>query len=257
MYFTLLGSRIACLASYEHTCNKLISHIESKQSVGYVTVNNAHTLVEGILHPEYRTIINNSFLSLADGGSLALVGRLKGAKDMRRIFGPSLMEYVLEHGQSDSLRHFFFGSTPEILEEMAVIIRQRFPRVVIAGVLSPPFRPFTEEENKEFLRQIRDSRADIIWVSLGAPKQERWICEVYKELDHGIFIGIGAGFSYLTGRIKHAPQWMKRYALEWVYRLIQEPRRLYKRYLVANTLFILFLFLESIGMLPLSKDSHS
>lgn len=257
MNFTLLGSRITRTASYEQAYERLQKAVESRQSSSYVTVNNAHTLVEGVLHRDYRAVINNALLSLADGGSLALMGRLKGAKEMRRIFGPSLMEYVLEHSQSNSLRHFFFGSTQEILEEMIAVIRQRFPRAVIAGVLSPPFRPFTAEENKEFLSQIRDSRADIIWVSLGAPKQERWIYEVYTELDHGIFIGIGAGFSYLTGRIKHAPRWMKRYALEWVYRLIQEPRRLYKRYLVANTLFILFLFLETIGLLRLSKDSRS
>jgi len=139
---------------------------------------------------------------------------------------------------------------------MAAVVHRRYPQAVIAGVLSPPFRPFTAEENKEFIRQIRDSQADIIWVSLGAPKQERWIYDVYKELDHGIFIGIGAGFSYLTGRIKHAPQWMKRWALEWVYRLVQEPRRLYKRYLVANSLFIVFLFLETVGLLSFSKDTR-
>ncbi len=252
----LLGSRLDCFSNYDQAYNRLIAHIKNLTPSCYVSINNAHTLVEGVLHLNYRAIINQSTLSLADGGSLSLVGRLKGATNMRRIFGPSWMEFVLDKGQNVGLRHFFFGSTQEILDEMAAVVHRRYPQAVIAGVLSPPFRPFTAEENKEFIRQIRDSQADIIWVSLGAPKQERWIYDVYKELDHGIFIGIGAGFSYLTGRIKHAPQWMKRWALEWVYRLVQEPRRLYKRYLVANSLFIVFLFLETVGLLSFSKDTR-
>ena len=95
---------------------------------------------------------------------------------------------------------------------------------------------------------MKQSNADIIWVALGAPKQERWIYDNYQKLNHGIMIGIGAGFDYLAGKTKHAPQWMKKFALEWVYRLIQEPRRLWKRYFVTNTLFILFVALELLGL---------
>jgi len=249
MHITLLGSRITRMASYEQAYQRVLKAIESRHSSSYVTVNNAHTLVEGVLHPEYRRIINQALFSLADGGSLALVGRIKGAKEMQRIFGPSFMEFVLDRGQSNGVRHFFFGNTQETLDEMARVIRDRYPKAVIAGAIAPSFRPFSDDENKEFIRQIREDKADIIWVSLGAPKQEQWIYEVYKELDHGLLIGIGAGFGYLVGKIKHAPQWMKRYALEWVYRLWQEPRRLFKRYLVSNTLFIVFLLLECLGLL--------
>ena len=136
----------------------------------------------------------------------------------------------------------------ETLTILPQIITDRFPAAQIVEMASPPFHALTEEENNSYIQMMKQSNADVIWVALGAPKQERWIYDNYQKLNHGIMIGIGAGFDYLAGKTKHAPQWMKKFALEWVYRLIQEPRRLWKRYFVTNTLFILFVALELLGL---------
>ena len=115
-------------------------------------------------------------------------------------------------------------------------------------MISPPYRPLTNSENENYISIINNSNADIIWVGLGAPKQEKWMYENYKYINKGIMIGIGAGFDYLAGSTKHAPEWMKNYSLEWLYRLIQEPGRLWKRYLITNTLFLFYITLELLGL---------
>jgi len=131
---------------------------------------------------------------------------------------------------------------------MSEVIINKYSRAIIKGKLSPPFRQFTETENQQFIREMNEANADIIWVGLGAPKQEMWIYENYKKLNRGVMIGIGAGSNYLAGETKHAPEWMKNASLEWLYRLIQEPRRLWKRYMVTNTLFLWYVFLELTGV---------
>jgi N-acetylglucosaminyldiphosphoundecaprenol N-acetyl-beta-D-mannosaminyltransferase len=247
----ILGSRIDNIPSYEAACEILIAQCRSAQHSGHVTVNNAHTMVEGARRVEFRRIINESLLSLADGRPLSVIGWLKGAKQMHRIFGPTLLEKVLDLGRAEGLRHFFFGNTPETLEKMREIIQQRYPGAIIAGMIAPPFRAFTAAENDLFLAAMRKADPDIIWVSLGAPKQEEWIHRHFREVDRGLFIGIGAGFSYLAGTIRHAPAWMKYMALEWFYRLLQEPNRLWRRYVKNNTLFIVYIVRELLtGTLP-------
>lgn len=243
-HITVLGSRVSVIASYAESYTLIRAAARRTDGPAYITVNNAHTLVESVRRPGYRQIIEESLLSLADGRPLSLIGWFKGARHMHRIFGPTLMEKVLEWGQDDQLRHFFFGNTPDTLAKMQAVIRQRYPRAIICGILSPPFRPFTPEENDHFLDEIRRSNADIIWVSLGAPRQEEWIWHHFQRLDRGLCIGIGAGFSYLAGTIKHAPEWMKQMALEWFYRLMQEPLRLWRRYLISNSLFTWYLVRE-------------
>lgn len=245
-HITVLGSRVSVIASYAESYALIRAAALRKDGAAYITVNNAHTLVEGVRRPGFRQIIAGSLLSLADGRPLSLIGWFKGARHMHRIFGPTMMEKALEWGQQDQLRHFFFGNTPDTLVKMEAVIRQRYPRAIICGILSPPFRPFTEAENDHFLAEMQRSGADIIWVSLGAPKQEEWIHRHFQRLDRGLFIGIGAGFSYLAGTIKHAPEWMKQMALEWFFRLMQEPLRLWRRYLISNSLFTWYLFREII-----------
>jgi len=250
-HITLLGSRVDALPSYAAVCSALQAHLRAGTTAHYITVNNAHTMVEGARRPEFQRIINESLLSLADGRPLSIIGWLKGARKMHRIFGPTLLEEALDRGRQEKIRHFFFGNTPETLARMEKVIQKRYPGTVIAGRISPPFRPFTEAENLSWLEEMRRASPDLIWVSLGAPKQEEWIYHHFRALDRGIFIGIGAGFSYLAGTIKHAPGWMKYMALEWFYRLLQEPNRLWRRYVKNNTLFILYTLRELLtGTLP-------
>ncbi len=210
----------------------------------YVTVNNVHTVVEAANNDYYKKIINESYMALPDGRPLSIVAGWKGDKNMQRVCGPSFLEKVLDWGREHNLKHFFWRGTFETLDKMSKVISNRFPGTIIIGMESPPFRNLTEKENNYYLDKMNESESDIFWVGLGAPKQEIWMYENYQKLNRGIMIGIGAGFDYLAGNIYHAPKWMKRYSLEWLYRLIQEPKRLWKRYLVTNTLFIIFILLD-------------
>ena len=242
----ILGTDISILKSYEETYENLKNVLKSPS---YVTVNNVHTVVLAVKNRNYKEALNNSILSLPDGKPLSIVARLKGVKNIRRIFGPTFMENALEWGQEDGLKHFFFGSSEETLKKMINNIKIRYPRALVSGIYSPPYREsFSDEENEIFLKLMNDSGADIFWIGLGAPKQELWMHDNYKKLNQGVMIGIGAGFDYLAGRTKHAPEWMKNLALEWLYRLIQEPGRLWKRYLFTNSLFILYIFLDLTGI---------
>lgn len=246
---TIFGVNISSIVSYEETYNKIINCLKTSTNSNYVTVNNVHTVTEAIRNNNYKEIINNSFLSLPDGKPLSIYLKLKGYKNVNRIFGPTFFEKTLEWGQKDNLKHFFFGSSEDTLNKMIFNISKKYPDAKIFGCFSPPYKDrFSEEENDFFIKLMNESGADIYWVGLGAPKQEIWMYENYKKLNKGVMVGIGAGFDYLAGNTKHAPKWMKEFALEWLYRLIQEPRRLWKRYLITNTIFLFYILLEFLGI---------
>ena len=241
----VLGVRLNIFNDYKETYNNLLLIMESCPAM--VTVNNVHTIVTGFRNKYYMDALNTSELSLADGKPISiLAGKNAGIKSSR-IFGPLFFEKCLNWGQESELKHFFFGSSEKTIEKMRTNILQLYPKVRIVGTYSPPFKnKFTEKDNTEFIINMNESGADIFWIGLGAPKQEIWMYENYKKLNHGVMIGIGAGFDYLAGNIKHAPEWMKNASLEWLYRLWQEPRRLWKRYLVYNSLFIYFVLIDLI-----------
>ncbi len=248
MKVPILGINISALNSYQEAYNVLLNRIRLSSSPSYITVNNVHTIVEGVMNKKYGEIINSAFLALPDGKPLTVVAKMKGSKNIERIFGPTFMEKTIDWGRKDGLKHFFWGSSKETLEKMLSQIKVSFPEVKIAGAVSPPFRRLTKDENRNYINQMNGAGPDIIWIGLGAPKQEIWMYENYKKLNRGVMIGIGAGFDYLAGNTQHAPEWMKKYALEWLYRLIQEPHRLWKRYLVTNSLFIWYLLLEFLHL---------
>ncbi|MCF8394760.1 MAG: WecB/TagA/CpsF family glycosyltransferase, partial [Melioribacteraceae bacterium] len=217
----ILNVNISVIESYQGVYKHIKLIISSRC---YITVNNVHTVVVGSRSKIYKEAINNSALSLPDGKPLSIIAKLKGDKNINRIFGPTFMEKTLEWGQSDGLKHYFFGGSESTLKEMLNKIEQKSPEAIIAGYYSPPYREkFSESENNKFIEQMNNSNANIFWIGLGAPKQEIWMYENYKKLNRGVMIGIGAGFDYLAGKTKHAPEWMKNASLEWLYRLIQEP----------------------------------
>lgn len=239
----ILGSDISIINSYNEAYEEILSFVK-KEDKGYVTINNVHTVVTAVRENQYREIINKSYLSLPDGRPLSVVAKLKSENQISRIFGPTFFEKSLAWGVNDGIKHFLFGGTVATQEKIINKISKTLPDCIIAGRIVPPFKEFTEEENSNFINKINSSDADIIWVALGAPKQEKWIFENYKKLKKGLMIGIGAGFDYYAGNLKHAPDWMKNYSLEWLYRLLQEPGRLWKRYLTTNSLFLWYIALE-------------
>ncbi len=209
-----------------------------KLSGEYVCVSNGHTTVTAFEDESYRTVQNSAVMALPDGEPLSIVSRQRGFKDARRVTGPDFMEQMFHRGQEgNGLRHFFYGGSQDTLNTLEGVLKEKYPALQIAGMYSPPFRPLTGEEDEEVIRIINDSKADIIWVGLGAPKQERWMYE-HRNKVQGLMFGVGAGFDYHSGKLKRAPMWMQKMSLEWLMRLIQDPKRLWKRYLVTNIKFL-------------------
>jgi N-acetylglucosaminyldiphosphoundecaprenol N-acetyl-beta-D-mannosaminyltransferase len=242
---SILGNRIDCFRNFRELYNAVLCDLRKTDFVtGYVTVNNVHTMVEGFRDKSYQNIINESFLSIPDGKPLEIVGRLKGNKEVSRLFGPTIMEKFIDWGRNDGVKHFFFGSSEQKLKKLKKAIEEKYPGTKIVGMISPPFKHMSEWDNEAFLRSINEANPDFIWVGLGAPKQERWMYENYTKIQSGVLFGIGAGFDYLAGDTRHAPVWMKNLALEWLYRLAQEPKRLWKRYLTTIPQFLFFASLE-------------
>jgi len=209
---------------------------------GYVCFSNVHTVVLGRSDPVVRAITNRSLLSLADGKPVYWVGRKMGARRIGHVPGPDFFVEMLR--LYPDAGHFFYGSSPEVLCRLTSCLEQTIPDIRICGSLSPPFRPLTDDERLLHYRTIRDSGAAFAWIGLGAPKQERWMADAWEHLKPCIALGVGAAFDFSAGTVQRAPRGLGRLGLEWLYRLLQEPRRLWKRYLVSNSLFIYYLICE-------------
>lgn len=222
---------------------------------GYVCFSNVHTVVTARSDQKLRDIINQSFMSAPDGRPLSMIARLRGLRDVGQVAGPDFLPYFL--ARSPGIRHYFFGSTPETLDRLASRLRQQFPEAIVAGSHSPPFRPLDARETQDTLSRIRDARPDVIWVGLGAPKQEYWMADHWQALRPAILLGVGAAFDIFAGNIPRAPWWMRALSLEWLYRLLREPRRLWKRYFVTNSLFLIYLLADAARSIPSHRASPS
>lgn len=203
----------------------------------YMCVSNVHTTVTASENEEYRAIQNGGIMAIPDGGPLSTVGKKRGCEKMDRTTGPSYMGEIFKISVQKGYRHYFYGSTDETLEKLYQELTKTYPGLQIAGMYSPPFRPMTDEEDAAIIERINETKPDFVWVGLGAPKQEKWMAAHQGKID-GLMVGVGAGFDYYAGNIQRAPEWMQKHNLEWLYRLIQDPKRLFKRYLVTNTKFI-------------------
>lgn len=231
----IMGVDIAALDMQELV--SIINNNYRELSGNYICVSNVHTVVTSFENEDYRNIQNCAAMAIPDGGPLSFVGRKRGFKNMRRTTGPDLMDKIFSDVSLKSCKHLFFGSTEKTLEKMRENILKRYPWLNIVDMISPPFGAVSEEKEKEYVDRINNANADFIWVGLGAPKQEVWMFN-HKSLVHGLMIGVGAGFDYYAGNIKRAPKWMQKMCLEWLYRLFQNPKRLFKRYLHTNPKFI-------------------
>lgn len=203
----------------------------------YICVSNVHTTVMSYENEEYRKIQNGAAMALPDGAPLSSYSRRKGYKQAQRVTGPDLMLELFAISKEKGYRHYFYGATEETLQSMKEVLERDYPGIQIAGMYAPPFRALTPQEDAQVVAKINESRPDFIWIGLGAPKQEEWMYQHMGQLQ-GVLIGVGAGFDYLAGYIKRAPRWMQRMSLEWLYRLLQDPKRLWRRYFTSNVKFI-------------------
>lgn len=231
----IMGVRIA-VTDMETTVRRIEEHLDDWRGE-YICVANVHTTVTAHDDPSYRAVQNGAVMALPDGGPLSQYSRRKGFAQAARVTGPDLMKEMLRESAQKHYRHYFYGSTQETLDILREKITRNYPGAVIAGMVSPPFRPLTKEEDAAAVAAINEARPDFVWVGLGAPKQERWMA-AHQGRVHALMLGVGAAFDYEAGNIRRAPRWMQRCNLEWLYRLLQDPKRLFKRYFVTNTKFL-------------------
>jgi len=207
------------------------------REIGAVHLCNAYTLSLAMRDAGYRDLLNAGSLRLPDGKPLVWVARNRGVALADRVYGPDLLLDVVRAGQSTGLRHYFYGGTEQILEEFVRRLRLEAPELVVAGSEAPPFRPATEAELDEFARRVQDLDVDLVWVGLGTPKQDHFVSDFAKRSGRTC-VAVGAAYDFLSGAKRQAPHWMQQRGLEWLFRLLSEPRRLWRRYLVGNTIFV-------------------
>ena len=188
-----------------------------------ISITNSESLYYATRDASRQAYIDQARFSLCDGIGVVLAARAEGAV-VHRVTGPDLMQACCEYGVAREWRHFFYGGKPAVPELLVRKLTARFPGMITAGTYAPPFRPLSAEEENSVVKMIRSSRADIVWVGLGLPKQEQWISEHWLRLDVPWLIGVGAAFDFHAGTLKRAPLWVRRGGCEWLYRLAREPR---------------------------------
>jgi N-acetylglucosaminyldiphosphoundecaprenol N-acetyl-beta-D-mannosaminyltransferase len=203
----------------------------------YVNICTTHTLLECYDTPALSAIVNRAGLATPDGMPLVWLGKL-AKLPIERVYGPDLMLALCEYGQERGYRHFFCGGASGVAELLAAKLQARYPQMHVAGVFSPPFHTLSPAEEQSVADMINASDADIVWVGLGTPKQDYWVARFRQLLEAPALIAVGAAFDFHAGRIRQAPRWMQRSGLEWLFRLTQDPRRLWKRYVLGNPRFV-------------------
>jgi len=244
----LLGVKISRV-NLDLAAQQIFEWVNAKQRT-YVCVAPVSTLVDANQDPEYLSIVNGAGMVTPDGMPVVWLAHVRGCKEVSRTYGPDLMQLVCKEGQALGLRHFFYGSTEETLGKLQQKLLNVYPQIQIAGSYAPPFKPQGWQETKGIIDRINDSRADIIWVGIGSPKQDFWMHLHRPQLTAPVIIGAGAAFDFCAGVKPQAPRWMQRSGLEWLFRLCCEPGRLWKRYLVGNSLFLIYLLKDSFKKAP-------
>lgn len=230
----VLSSHIDALN--ENAARDLLLCWARRRDSRYVAICNAHVVVSASQDSEYEKVINNADMATPDGAPVAWMLRRLGFRGQRRVSGPDLMWALCERCAAEGLPIFCYGSSDQTLLLMAERLRAAFPGLQVA-MESPPFRPLSIEEDAAAVDRINASGAGLVFVGLGCPKQERWMAE-HRGRVQAVMLGVGAAFDFHAGTVSRAPQWMQAAGLEWLHRLLSEPRRLWRRYLVTNSVFI-------------------
>ncbi|QEW23433.1 Putative N-acetylmannosaminyltransferase (plasmid) [Paracoccaceae bacterium] len=239
----LLGVRVSAL-NLAMAADRIAGAIADGQR-GYVCVCGAHGLVDCQRDETLRAVFNGAYLVTPDGMPLVWELHRQGHDDAGRVYGPDLM---LELFARPGLRHYLYGATPATLLRLEARLGKAYPRARIVGTHAPPFRPLTGDEEDDVARRINAASPDIVWVGLGAPRQERWMARMRDRLDAGMLIGVGAAFDFHAGNTLQAPGWMQRAGLEWAFRLATEPRRLWRRYLRVVPGYMALVAMQRTGL---------
>ena len=220
--------------------------IEAKKK-NYVCVTPAHSVMDCFQDHALYPLFNQSGMTTPDGMSLAWLLKLKGYNFVERVAGSDLMRDVVEYSVQKGWKHYFYGGTPGTPEKLRQHFTSLYPEIQIVGTYSPPFRNLTLQEEQEIINQINATQPDIVWVGISSPKQERWMAKHIDDLSASVLVGVGAAFDFLSGQKKRAPLWMQKIGLEWFFRFITEPKRLWPRYRFYP-LFVALSLMQLLGI---------
>jgi N-acetylglucosaminyldiphosphoundecaprenol N-acetyl-beta-D-mannosaminyltransferase len=248
----ILGAGISVINL--ETALAVVADAVRQRRKGYICVTGVHGVMEAQRDEKLRCILNQALLCTPDGMPMVWAGRLRGHREMRRVYGPDLMLDVCGWSQTNPCKHFFFGGAAGVAEELRCKLTARFPNLQVVGCYTPPFRALNAGEEMQLQETIRTTRPDIMWIGLSTPRQEKFMAEFLPRLDVTLMIGVGAAFDFHSGRVRQAPHWMQRSGLEWFYRLCREPRRLAGRYLRNNPLFALKIAGQLCGLKKYSLE---
>ena len=226
----------------------------SERTPNYVCVSSVHGIIECQNSEELTAIHNAAGMVTPDGMPLVWLSWLSGQRQVDRVYGPDLMLAVCADSATTGYRHYLYGSSPDVLHRLEANLIRRFPQIQIVGSYSPPYRALSREEDEAEVAAINAARPDIVWVGLGTSKQERWMGAYRPRLTAPVLIGVGAAFDFHAGLKPQAPHWMQHSGLEWIFRLANEPRRLWKRYLFSNPRFVYLVALQWLGLRRFSLD---
>lgn len=200
--------------------------------------------------PAVMDALRGADMVTADGMPLVWLQRAEGFHDAGRVYGPDLLLALCELTATEDARHYFLGGEPGVAEKLAAALRAKFPDITISGYSAPSVSGTVETADPDLIERINAARADVVWVGLGAPKQDLWMCRYRPHLDASLLIGVGAAFDFIAGTKRQAPRWMRSVGLEWLFRLLNEPGRLWRRYLIYNSRFVYAIFRDHTGLKP-------
>ncbi len=241
----ILGVGVSAI-NMDIATDQISAWVDNKEA-NYICVTPVHSIMMCFDSPELRTIYNDAGMVTPDGMPVVWLSRFLGSSHVSRVYGPDLLIAMCKKTEKDGTRHFFYGGADGVADKLVENLKANFPDLNVVGTYCPPFRPLTDEEDTIILNQIKNANPDIIWVGLGAPKQEFWMSSHLNQLAPSVLIGIGAAFDFHAGLVKQAPKWMQSNGLEWLFRFFQEPKRLWYRYLVNNPRFIFNTLLQVSG----------
>lgn len=244
--FNVLGVGVHAL-SLDEARDRLVA-VHGRKRAGCVFATGVHGISEAQRDPALRATLNGAWLNVPDGMPLVWLGRCHGHRAVTRVYGPDLMLAVCDVGRAVGLTHYFYGGAPGVADTLREKLTVRFPGLAVVGTFTPPFRELTGDEFTAFQSDVAAKQPDLVWIGLSTPKQERFAAAVASQLEAGALITVGAAFDFHSGRVRQAPRWMQRSGLEWLHRLGTEPRRLGRRYLVNNPLFVLRTLAQLTGL---------
>ncbi len=253
-FTSILGVHITA-TSYREVLNK-ISGVLRNQKSGYICVSAVHLVMECQKDPSLLKGVNNAMVVTPDGMPLVWLSHLYGHHQVERVYGPTLSYKMCELTAQKKYRVFLLGGKKGQSKDLAGTLKKHFPTLQIVGHRDTPIRPLPLKQNQAIVKEIKSSRAQIVFVGMGCPLQEKWMIENSTQLPHSLLIGVGAAFNFLTGEVAQAPDWMQNAGLEWFFRLLQEPRRLAYRYTVLNGQFLWLISLQLLRDFVLKKLNH-